>query len=33
VARRRPPTAVPLGGGDVTVFTRAVTVPGKTPGT
>ncbi|HEX9671029.1 MAG TPA: M28 family peptidase, partial [Thermoanaerobaculia bacterium] len=33
VVRRRPPTAVPLGGGDVTVFTRAVRVPGKTPGT
>ncbi len=27
VVRHRPPTAVPLGGGDVTVFTRAVRVP------
>ncbi|HVF59931.1 MAG TPA: M28 family peptidase [Thermoanaerobaculia bacterium] len=27
VVRRRPSTAVPLGGGDVTVFTRAVQVP------
>jgi Peptidase family M28 len=27
VARRRPPTAVPIGGGDVTVFIRPVTLP------